>query len=126
MDEPALWALVNWQIESGIDFLVACGSTGEAATLDEDEWLQRCVWYRRGGGAGSGLGRLHAQLDLTLVRQAALLKRRAGRGCGAFGQSLLQQAHAGGPVPAFSGAGAVRWIRCRCACTTSGAHGGEP
>ena len=39
MDEPALWALVNWQIESGIDFLVACGSTGEAATLDEDEWL---------------------------------------------------------------------------------------
>ena len=30
---------MNWQIESGIDFLVACGSTGEAATLDEDEWL---------------------------------------------------------------------------------------
>ena len=39
VDEPALWALVNWQIESGIDFLVACGSTGEAATLEEDEWL---------------------------------------------------------------------------------------
>ena len=40
VDEPALWALVNWQIESGIDFLVACGSTGEAATLDEEEWLR--------------------------------------------------------------------------------------
>ena len=39
IDEPALGALVNWQIESGIDFLVACGSTGEAATLDEEEWL---------------------------------------------------------------------------------------
>ena len=39
MDEPALWSLVNWQIESGIDFIVACGSTGEAATLDEEEWL---------------------------------------------------------------------------------------
>jgi 4-hydroxy-tetrahydrodipicolinate synthase len=39
VDEQALRALVNWQIESGIDFLVACGSTGEAATLDEDEWL---------------------------------------------------------------------------------------
>src|ERR1039457_2633287 len=39
VDEAALWALVNWQIESGIDFLVACGSTGEAATLEEDEWL---------------------------------------------------------------------------------------
>src|ERR1039457_3367917 len=40
IDEAALKALVNWQIDSGIDFLVACGSTGEAATLDEDEWLR--------------------------------------------------------------------------------------
>jgi 4-hydroxy-tetrahydrodipicolinate synthase len=40
LDEAALKALVNWQIESGIDFIVACGSTGEAATLDEEEWLQ--------------------------------------------------------------------------------------
>ena len=39
IDEPALRALVNWQIDSGIDFLVACGSTGEAATLEEEEWL---------------------------------------------------------------------------------------
>ena len=39
IDDRALVALVNWQIDSGIDFLVACGSTGEAATLDEDEWL---------------------------------------------------------------------------------------
>ena len=39
LDEAALQALVNWQIDSGIDFIVACGSTGEAATLDEEEWL---------------------------------------------------------------------------------------
>ena len=39
VDDRALYALVNWQIDSGIDFLVACGSTGEAATLDEEEWL---------------------------------------------------------------------------------------
>jgi len=39
LDEAALRALVNWQIDSGIDFIVACGSTGEAATLDEEEWL---------------------------------------------------------------------------------------
>ena len=39
IDDAALQALVNWQIESGIDFIVACGSTGEAATLDEEEWL---------------------------------------------------------------------------------------
>jgi 4-hydroxy-tetrahydrodipicolinate synthase len=40
LDEQALWALVNWQIEAGVDFIVACGSTGEAATLDEDEWIR--------------------------------------------------------------------------------------
>ena len=42
VDEPALSGLVEWQIESGIDFLVACGSTGEAATLTVDE-RQRVV-----------------------------------------------------------------------------------
>ncbi len=40
MDEPALHALVNWQIDSGIDFLIPCGTTGEAATLTEPEWLR--------------------------------------------------------------------------------------
>jgi len=40
IDEQALRALVDWQIHEGIDFIVACGSTGEAATLDEDEWLE--------------------------------------------------------------------------------------
>jgi 4-hydroxy-tetrahydrodipicolinate synthase len=40
VDEPALHALVMWQIESGIDFLVPCGTTGEASTLTEVEWLR--------------------------------------------------------------------------------------
>ena len=40
VDEPALHALVNWQIESGISFLVPCGTTGEASTLSETEWLR--------------------------------------------------------------------------------------
>ena len=37
VDYAALRALVDWQIAEGIDFLVACGSTGEAQTLDEAE-----------------------------------------------------------------------------------------
>lgn len=40
VDESALRALVEWQIESGIGFLVPCGTTGEAATLTEQEWLR--------------------------------------------------------------------------------------
>jgi 4-hydroxy-tetrahydrodipicolinate synthase len=40
IDEPALRALVRWQVESGIDFLVPCGTTGETPTLTHDEWLR--------------------------------------------------------------------------------------
>jgi 4-hydroxy-tetrahydrodipicolinate synthase len=39
IDEPALRSLVTWQIDSGIDFLVPCGTTGETPTLSHDEWL---------------------------------------------------------------------------------------
>ena len=37
IDESALRALVDWQIDQGIHFLVPCGSTGEAATMTIDE-----------------------------------------------------------------------------------------
>jgi 4-hydroxy-tetrahydrodipicolinate synthase len=37
VDLPALRALVEWQIAEGIDFLVPCGSTGEAQTLTPAE-----------------------------------------------------------------------------------------
>ncbi|MBL8986846.1 MAG: 4-hydroxy-tetrahydrodipicolinate synthase [Gemmatimonadetes bacterium] len=37
LDLTALRSLVEWQIEEGIDFLVACGSTGEAQTLTDEE-----------------------------------------------------------------------------------------
>ena len=39
LDDAALRNLVSWQIESGIDFLVPCGTTGETPTLTRDEWL---------------------------------------------------------------------------------------
>jgi len=40
IDDTALRNLIAWQIESGIDFLVPCGTTGETPTLTRDEWLQ--------------------------------------------------------------------------------------
>ena len=40
IDEAALRNLVAWQVESGIDFLIPCGTTGETPTLSHDEWLR--------------------------------------------------------------------------------------
>jgi len=40
IDEKSLRNLIAWQIESGIDFLVPCGTTGETPTLTHDEWLR--------------------------------------------------------------------------------------
>jgi len=37
IDEKALRAVVEWQVESGIHGLVPCGTTGEGATLRADE-----------------------------------------------------------------------------------------
>jgi 4-hydroxy-tetrahydrodipicolinate synthase len=40
LDEETLSTLVEWQIASGIHFLVACGTTAETPTLNRDEWLR--------------------------------------------------------------------------------------
>lgn len=40
LDLPALRRLVDFQIEEGISYLVACGSTGEAQTLTIEERVQ--------------------------------------------------------------------------------------
>src|SRR5882757_2238825 len=42
LDEETLTKLVEWQIESGINFLVACGTTAETPTLTHEEW-QRVI-----------------------------------------------------------------------------------
>ena len=39
VDYPALEKLINWQIDSGIDALVICGTTGEASTLNDEEHM---------------------------------------------------------------------------------------
>ena len=40
VDYEAFARLINWQIESGIDALVICGTTGEASTLTDEEHCQ--------------------------------------------------------------------------------------
>ena len=40
VDYAAFEKLINWQIDSGIDALVICGTTGEASTLTDEEHRQ--------------------------------------------------------------------------------------
>lgn len=61
VDLPSLRALIDWQIKSGVDGLVPCGTTGEAATLsyeEHDRVIRITVEQAAGrvpvfGGAGS-------------------------------------------------------------------------
>jgi 4-hydroxy-tetrahydrodipicolinate synthase len=79
LDDRALYALVNWQIDSGIDFLMACGSTGEAATLDEEEWLDvvRIVIEATAGRVPVWVGCTHNSTR-ALVKRAEKLARIRG------------------------------------------------
>ena len=79
VDDRALYALVNWQIDSGIDFIVAGGSTGEAATLDEDEFLNvvQIVIEAAAGRVPVWAGCTH-NATATLVRRAQRLARIRG------------------------------------------------
>ena len=79
IDEQALRALVSWQIDAGIDFIVACGSTGEAATLDEDEWLRAvCIVAEAAAGRVPVWAGCTHNSTRTLLRNAALLKQIRG------------------------------------------------
>ncbi len=79
VDEETLRALVDWQVESGIDFLVACGSTGEAATLDEDELLHvvQIVVDAAGGRVPVWAGCSHNSTRV-LLRLASRLRQVQG------------------------------------------------
>ena len=76
VDLDALNGLVNWQIEKGIDGLLACGCTGEAATLTTEEQLLviRKVMEAAGGRvpviAGSGTNATASSIELSLEAAA--------------------------------------------------------
>ncbi|MGC9157951.1 MAG: 4-hydroxy-tetrahydrodipicolinate synthase [Terracidiphilus sp.] len=79
IDEAALASLVNWQIDSGVDFLVACGSTGEAATLDEEEWLMAvCIVAEAAAGRVPVWAGCTHNSTRMLVRHAGRLKQIRG------------------------------------------------
>lgn len=76
IDERALYDLARWQVESGIDWLLACGTTAETPTLDDQEWLQviRIVAEAAGGRVPVWAGCTH-----NATRQAVGKARAAAQ-----------------------------------------------
>ena len=76
IDERALYDLARWQVESGIDWLLACGTTAETPTLDEQEWLQviQIVAEAAGGRVPVWAGCTH-----NATRQAVAKARAAAQ-----------------------------------------------
>jgi 4-hydroxy-tetrahydrodipicolinate synthase len=77
LDETALRALVDWHVAEGTDAIVAVGTTGESATLDEEEhcYLIRLVVElaakRIPVVAGTGANSTTEAIDLTRCAKAA-------------------------------------------------------
>ncbi len=76
IDDRALYDLARWQVESGVDWLVACGTTAETPTLDEAEWLEviRIVAEAAAGRVPVWAGCTH-----NATRQAAARARAAAQ-----------------------------------------------
>ncbi len=77
VDEEAYRQLIEWQIEQGINGLVPCGTTGEAATLEHVEQgqvIKICVEQSKGRVpvlAGAGSNNTREAVELTILAKKA-------------------------------------------------------
>jgi 4-hydroxy-tetrahydrodipicolinate synthase len=77
VDEQAFRRLVDWHVEQGTDAIVAVGTTGESATLDEDEHCAAiALVVEHAAGripviAGTGANSTSEAIDLTRCARAA-------------------------------------------------------
>ncbi len=79
IDEKALRHLVEWQISSGIHFLVPCGTTGETPTLTKDEWLRVIdITIEVAGGRVPIVAGATSNCTAEAVEKARELNRRKG------------------------------------------------
>ena len=79
IDEDSLRRLVEWQIDSGIHFLVPCGTTGETPTLSKEEWLRVIdITIETAGGRVPIVGGATSNSTAEAVDKAKELARRKG------------------------------------------------
>ena len=104
IDEKALRSLVEWQITSGIHFLVPCGTTGETPTLSKDEWLRVIdITIEVNGGRVPIVAGATSNCTAEAVEKARELEPPQRRGRHPDRVALLQQADAGRAVSALQG-----------------------
>ncbi|HEY2772514.1 MAG TPA: 4-hydroxy-tetrahydrodipicolinate synthase [Candidatus Binatia bacterium] len=81
IDEPAFRALIDEQIEAGIDGIVPCGSTGESATLSHEEHekvIGIAIDHARGRSSQAGRSvKVIAGTGSNNTREACRLTRAA-------------------------------------------------
>ncbi len=104
VDEAALRELVRWQVESGIDFLVPCGTTGETPTLSHDEWLRvvDLTIETAGGRVPIMAGATSNNTREAVAKTKEMSYTLRGR-LHPDRDAVLQQAHAGRRLSAFQG-----------------------
>src|SRR5215472_13399861 len=77
LDEPTLRALIQRQIDRGIDFLVPCGTTGESPTLTHEEHLRvveiTVELAKRKVPVLAGAGGYNTAEVITLARELAVI-----------------------------------------------------
>src|SRR5215831_18326962 len=79
VDEKRLRELVEWQIDSGIHFLVPCGTTGETPTLSKEEWLRVIdITIETAGGRVPIVAGATSNSTAEAVAKAKELARRKG------------------------------------------------
>jgi len=77
VDEPTFREFIEWQIEQGINGLVPCGTTGEAATMTHEEQgrvIKICVEQAKGRVpvvAGAGSNSTKEAVELTKMAKSA-------------------------------------------------------
>jgi 4-hydroxy-tetrahydrodipicolinate synthase len=79
VDEPALAAFVDWQVRSGINLLIPCGTTGEASTLTDTEWLRVIeITIEAAAGRASIFGGCTHNSTAVAVERATRLSKLRG------------------------------------------------
>ena len=87
--------LIDYQCENGTDSIIICGTTGESATLSEEEHME-CVKFAIERVKGrvpviAGTGSNSTQTAIELSRECGRVRRRRTAG----GDALLQQGDPG-------------------------------